>query len=307
MWRAVSGLVDDSTRTTVAPKSARARPTTGPATTHDRSSTRSPLNGAGAGAGRRLGSPGGHPPGGDAPAASLREALSALDTRGGDPDFIAGFYDALGPAGLAHLLAGVAGRSRGPMVNRPAPPSEVNRREADGILGRTFAAYSRSRTFDDSWLGRFNTRGRHDRADTVLLTPLLAAGRIDGALLDRLGRLAFGPGSGPAAAGPAVSEPAAPEPRASAAGSRPTGATSPAGPAARRAPATGQVAGGLRNATADRDYRVALLTAISGEPRLAARFATRYVEAVLAGAALAELDLPVAAGLDDATSRAWSG
>ncbi|WP_052680932.1 MULTISPECIES: hypothetical protein [Frankia] len=234
-----------------------------------------PARANGAGAGRRLGSPGGHAPGGgDAPAASLREAVSALRTRGRDPDFVAGFYDALGPAGLARLLAGVAGRSRGPMVNRPAPPSGVNRRDAEEILGRTFAAYSRGRTLDDSWLGRFNTRGRHDRAETVLLTPLLTAGRIDGALLDRLGRLAFGPGSGPAV---------------------------------RRAPADGQVAGVLRNATADRGYRVALLAAIAGEPGLAARFATRYVKAVLAGAAVADLDLPVAVGLDDATARAWSG
>ncbi|WP_306281419.1 hypothetical protein [Frankia sp. AvcI1] len=234
-----------------------------------------PARALGAGAGRRLGSPGGHASaGGGASAGSLREALSALRSRGGDLDFVAGFYDGLGPAGLAHLLAGVTERSGGPMVNRPAPPAGVNRRDAEGILGRTFAAYSRGRAFDDSWLGRFNTQGRHDRAETVLLIPLLTAGRIDSALLDRLGRLAFGPGSGPAA---------------------------------RREPADGRGAAVLREAPADRGYRVALLAAIAAEPALAARFATRYVEAILAGAAVGDLALPVAVGLVGATARAWSG
>ncbi|EIV93255.1 hypothetical protein, partial [Frankia sp. QA3] len=233
-----------------------------------------PPGATGARAGRRVGSPGGHEPGGlGTPTARLREALGGLRARAGDPDFVAGFYDALGPAGLAHLLARVAQRARGPMVNRAAPPSGVDRREAEEILGRTFAAYSRGRSLDDSWLGRFNTRGRHDHAETVLLTPLLGADRVDGALLDRLGRLAFGPGSGPTALG---------------------------------APAHGQMAGAVRSATADRGYRVALLAAIAAEPGLAARFAARYVEAVLGGAAVADLDLPVAVGLDDATGRAWS-
>ncbi|WP_261561441.1 hypothetical protein [Frankia tisae] len=227
-------------------------------------------------AGRRLGSPAGR----GAPSASLQEVLGLLGAQAGDPGFIAGFYDALGPTGLAQLLTIVSGRARGPMVNRPALPSGVDRRDAEGVLGRTFAAYTRGRSLDDSWLGRFNTRGRLDHAETVLLTPLLAVGHVDGALLDRLGRLAFGPGIGP------------PEPGA---------------PAAGRAPAPGQVVGTVLRATADRGYRGALLAAIAAEPALAARFTTRYVEAVLGGAAIAELGLPVAVGLDDATGRAWSG
>jgi hypothetical protein len=59
MNRAVSTRVEDSTRTTVAPKSASARPITGPATTQVRSRTFSPASGAvstaaaiGSGAGR---------------------------------------------------------------------------------------------------------------------------------------------------------------------------------------------------------------------------------------------------------------
>src|SRR6266702_3440340 len=44
--RAVSTRVDDSTRTTVAPKSASARPTSGPATTQLKSATFSPANGS---------------------------------------------------------------------------------------------------------------------------------------------------------------------------------------------------------------------------------------------------------------------
>lgn len=228
--------------------------------------------------------------GSGAPSASLQEALDRLGARADDPDFIAGFYDALGPAGLAQLLTIVSGRARGPMVNRPAPPSGVDRRDAEGVLGRTFAAYTRGRSLDDSWLGRFNTRGRLDHAETVLLTPLLAAGRVDGALLDRLGRLAFGPGIGP------------PEP-----GAPPTAAAAPRGPTPAPAPAPGRVVGTVLSATADRGYRGALLAAIAAEPALAARFATRYVEAVLGGAAIAELGLPVAVGLDDATGRAWSG
>ncbi|WP_261569239.1 hypothetical protein [Frankia gtarii] len=242
-------------------------------------------------AGRRLGSPAGREPGGrGAPSASPQEALGLLGSRAGDPDFIAGFYDALGPAGLAQLLTSVSGRARGPMVNRPASPSGVDRRDAEGVLGRTFAAYTRGRSLGDSWLGRFNTQGRLDHAETVLLTPLLAVGHVDGALLDRLGRLAFGPGIGP------------PEP-----GAPPTAAAAPRGPAAGRAPTPGQVAGTVLRATADRGYRGALLAAIAAEPALAARFATRYVEAVLGGAAIAELGLPVAVGLDDATGRAWAG
>ncbi|THJ74990.1 hypothetical protein E7Y31_08125, partial [Candidatus Frankia alpina] len=80
-----------------------------------------------------------------APSASLQEALDRLGARADDPDFIAGFYDALGPARLAQLLTIVSGRARGPMVNRPAPPSGVDRRDAEGVLGRTFAAYTRGR------------------------------------------------------------------------------------------------------------------------------------------------------------------
>ncbi|MCK9895465.1 hypothetical protein [Frankia sp. AgB32] len=227
-------------------------------------------------AGRRLGAPGGTA-GRAAPAP--QEALRLLATHGEDPGFAAGFYDTLGPTGLARLIAGIAGQ---PVGHRPAPSLGVDRRAAEAVLGRSFAAYSRIRPLDEEWLGRLNTRGRRGTADTVLLTPLLAAGRVSVALLDRLARLAFGAATGAPAPGPADHS------GAGAVGRRPTAlATAPSGAAARTA------------------YEVALLDAIRAEPTLVCAVAARHVREVLTVAEIGALGLPVAVRLADATQDAW--
>ncbi len=235
-------------------------------------------------AGRRLGVPGGAGPGGDLagaerPAPAPREALRLLGEHGDDLDFVAGFYDTLGPGGLARLLAGIAGRPAG---HRPAPSLGVDRPQAEAVLGRSFAAYSRIRPLDERWLGRLNTGGRRDRADTVLLTPLLGAGRFSVTLLDRLARLAFGAGAGPPALGPLGRS------DAGAAGDRPAVTVVPSG------------------GTALGAYEVALLDAIRVEPALVCAVAARHVGQVLAAAGIGALRLPVPVGLSDAGRDSWT-
>ncbi|MCM3884251.1 hypothetical protein [Frankia sp. R82] len=225
------------------------------------------------GGGHRGGEHGGD---GTGAASARREALQLLGTHENDPGFVAGFYDTLGPAGLASLLTQLSGRSTGPLGNRPPAEAGVNRAQAHTLLGRTFAAYSRQRGLDDTWLGRLNTSGRTDRVDAVLLTPLLGAGRFDTALLDRLARLAFGP-----------------EPAAGAASSGGSGIRQLAG------------AGRQRGAASPSDYQVALLDAIRIEPTLVARVAARHVEMVVGAALVGTLKLPVRVALPAATLDAW--
>nr|WP_244957206.1 hypothetical protein [Candidatus Frankia nodulisporulans] len=78
-------------------------------------------------AGRRLGSPGASGVGGPGSTGGAgegggarRAALRLLGTRENDPEFVAGFYDTLGPAGLAALLTRLAGYVPGPLGHRPA-------------------------------------------------------------------------------------------------------------------------------------------------------------------------------------------
>ncbi|CAO5168515.1 conserved hypothetical protein [Frankia sp. AiPs1] len=263
--------------------------------------------------GRRLGSPGGSTTraspegvgGGDSGAdpsvlasSARREAVRRLDAHGDDPDFVAGFYDALGPAGLAHLLSLLSGSSTGPMGRRPGPDAGVDRHQAETALGRTFAAYSRIRTLDDGWLGRFNTAGRNDSVDAVLLTPLLGAGRFGVALLDRLARLTFGPGLDTSSPAPATGPGAGPRPSADAG---PTGAGSRAGEIRQRG-----AEGGRGGAASLGGYQVALLDAIRIEPALVARVAARHVEMIVAAATTRGLGLPVHIGLPAAMQEAWS-
>ncbi|OFB38674.1 hypothetical protein Manayef4_05740 [Frankia sp. CgMI4] len=215
-----------------------------------------------------------------------RDALTVLRSRMNDPDFVLGFHDALGPDGLARLLYRVEGLSRGPMVHRPPEPLGFDRREAERILGATLASYSHRRTLDAAWLGRFNTAGRTDTAETVLLTPLLASARLDSALLDRLGRMAFGPGDRPGnGPGDAAVAPSAPHD---------VGLLAPA--------AAGPTSRGRPTVT---DYQGVLLDAIAATPALAARFAADHIDTILRGAAVLALPLPVDLATARSLEDAW--
>ncbi|WP_018500133.1 hypothetical protein [Parafrankia discariae] len=115
----------------------------------------------------------------------LADLAAALSGRTADPDFVIGFYDRLGPSGLAGLLHQVLG------AGTPGDP-----RPGVEIIGRTLASYSRLRRLDDAWLGRFNSRRRDDQVETALLGPLLRHGRFASSLLERLGELLFGTDDG---------------------------------------------------------------------------------------------------------------
>ncbi|WP_462188056.1 MULTISPECIES: hypothetical protein [unclassified Frankia] len=242
--------------------------------------------GSGLGRTGRMGGTGGNNSGMVTP----RDALTVLRSRMNDPGFVLGFHDALGPDGLARLLYRVEGLSRGPMVHRPPEPLGFDRREAERILGTTLASYSHRRTLGAAWLGRFNTAGRTDTAETVLLTPLLASARLDSALLDRLGRMAFGPGDRPGSGpgkgpGDAAAAPSAPHD---------VGLLAPA--------AAGLTSRGRPTVT---DYQGVLLDAIAAAPALAARFAADHIDTILRGAAVLALPLPVDLATARSLEDAW--
>ena len=242
--------------------------------------------------GRRLGIPAGagRAAAGPARAAAEHSALDALSAAGDHADFIAGFFDELGPAGLASLLTALVGRPPLPLGHRPTPPTGLDPRRDVPVLGRAFAAYSRLRSLDDVWLGQFNTLGRTDRADVVLLRPLLGAGRLDPGLLDRLGRLAFGAGREPPGGTRGRSARVDTPPPAAA-----SGGLRPLPPRPGRPGATELVA-----------YQVALLDAITVTPSLVAHFAVRHLGELLGVASVGALGLPVRTGLSEQATTAWS-
>ena len=136
MCRAVSTLVDDSTLTTVAPKSARARPITGPATTHDRSTTLSPSRGPGrpASDGRLSGAEGRA-----VPSQSCRTSPSCSPSRG------AGRQKTNAPESVRAMGPGMVRRRV--IVSRPARRRSPGRRNAGWPPGRTTSATSTARSF----------------------------------------------------------------------------------------------------------------------------------------------------------------
>jgi hypothetical protein len=211
----------------------------------------------------------------------LDGALTALRVHADDPDFVRGFFEVLGPAGLAGLLYLVEGLPAGPGDRRHqhagtgrgrTDQARTGRRDipvptaaAEVTLGRALACYSRVCPLDERWLGRFNTRGRDDAAETGLLGPLLPHGRFAAGLLRLLGDGLFagnrlGPPGHPAGLGRTPGRP----------GGHPAvhdvGLFAP-----------GAAAGGLPPAR----YAVALLHAIADDPRLAVSFGVSHVEQIV--------------------------
>jgi hypothetical protein len=106
------------------------------------------------------------------------ETLKALQENGWDPAFAAGFYDKLGPTGLARLSSSLADNpySDPPFYYRDHPDEAKKVLQA---LGTGLATYSRDHTLDDAWLDKFalnpdgdDPRGKTYRPD--LLAPILA-------------------------------------------------------------------------------------------------------------------------------------
>ncbi|KPM55536.1 hypothetical protein CcI49_02105 [Frankia sp. CcI49] len=211
-------------------------------TSSDRYETSEQASGAGRALAEELLRPDPDRPGGQ----RITAALTDLGARVTDPDFVAGFFDRLGPTGLARLLY---------RLFVPAGPAAQER--AAVILGRGLATYSGVRDLAGAWLRGFSRAGRPGEVETSLLGPLLAHGQFAPALLERLGDLFFG-----TADGSLHDAGLRPGPRGTADGSRWT-------------------AGSMH-----RDYAAALLRAIAAQPRLATEFATRHLSQVLSASHL---------------------
>jgi hypothetical protein len=100
------------------------------------------------------------------------QTLAALEANGWDPAFAAGFYDSLGPTGLARLSLSLHNSDF--YQRRPEDMKKVL-----AALGTGLATYSRDHKLDDAWLDKFagdpggDPRARAYRPD--LLAPLLAS------------------------------------------------------------------------------------------------------------------------------------
>ena len=199
----------------------------------------------------------------------IADALTVLRSHVYDPDFVVGFHDRLGPAGLAHILYRIAGLRSGLNPRAPVKPVFASPREraaGERILGRSLALYSRLRDLGDSWLGRFNTRHRADMAETALLAPLLPHGRFGSGLLARLGAFLFGTSTSSIKD---VELLAAPRPWA-----------------------TDEETARHSRAT----YATTLLRSIAADPRLATRFASEHLRQIVHGSQRGQLDLPLRVG-----------
>ncbi len=173
----------------------------------------------------------------------LTDTVAVLGRRADDPGFVTGFYDRLGPTGLAMLLH---------HLFDPAGPARARPAQAAEVLGRGLATYSRVRVLNDAWLGRFSRQGRAGEVETSLLGPLLGHGRFSRQLLERLGDLMFGTAHGSL---------------------RDVGLlTGPRG---------GMRSGPWSARAAHREYAATLLRAIAADPRLAPSFASRHLPHLL--------------------------
>jgi hypothetical protein len=261
-----------------------------------------------------------------APAADLTtldDAVAELRASARDPDVVAGFVDALGPARLAAVLrlaehvdtGGFAvvqtadGYQVGPVPggdrSRAGGPSRwLPTGTADGLtaaLGTALATFSQSGRLSASWLSRFNARGVTGPAETVLLGPLLGHGRFAPATLRLLGDALV-----------ATTDVSADRYRTRTApitdDASPTGGPRTGGPRTGGPPAAADVGlwgadpGGRHRAA----YAAALLRAIADEPTLAARFATDHVAAIVAGSRLSALPAAIGAGVPADIARAWA-
>lgn len=106
------------------------------------------------------------------------ETLEALQENGWDPAFAGGFYDKLGPTGLARVTLSISSDpySDPPFYYRDNPGEA---KKVLAALGNTLATYSRDHKLDDAWLDKFAMDpGDDSRLGTYrpdVLAPLLAA------------------------------------------------------------------------------------------------------------------------------------